>query len=181
MNNTSDFQVGYSCKDWERHYEEKDMRWDLDEVAPPFIHLWEKRKISPCNAIVPGCGAGHEVIFLAERGYMVFRMGKIVEKPFNLDHPLILDYANSTYRSDFLDIWLLANCFFCISTGVGLEEVARIFRKPIVNVNYLPLSNFVSYSQCISVPKHLVWKDTKKKLTASEHFVHSYLLNFNHI
>ena len=71
MNNDSDAKIGYSCKDWERHYEEKDLRWDLNEVAPPFTHLWQERKIPPCNAIVPGCGAGHEVIFLAEQGFYV--------------------------------------------------------------------------------------------------------------
>ncbi len=63
MNTVNDPRVGYSCDDWERHYEEKDLRWDLDEVAPPFVRLWEERKFSPCKAIVPGCGAGHEVIF----------------------------------------------------------------------------------------------------------------------
>ena len=42
---------------------------------------------------------------LAEKGYWVFRMGKVVRKPFKADHPNILDYANSNYRSDFLDIW----------------------------------------------------------------------------
>jgi len=42
MNTVNDPRVGYSCDDWERHYEEKDLRWDLDEVAPPFVHLWRK-------------------------------------------------------------------------------------------------------------------------------------------
>ena len=71
MNSGNDVQVGYSCKDWERHYEEKDLRWDLEEVAPPFVRLWKERKILPCKAIVPGCGAGHEAIFLAEQGFQV--------------------------------------------------------------------------------------------------------------
>ncbi|SVD91119.1 uncharacterized protein METZ01_LOCUS443973, partial [marine metagenome] len=56
-------RIGYSYEDWERHYDEKDLRWDLDEVAPPFVRLWEENDISPCKAIVPGCGAGHEVLF----------------------------------------------------------------------------------------------------------------------
>ena len=43
MNTVNDPRVGYSCDDWERHYEEKDLRWDLDEVAPPFVRLWEER------------------------------------------------------------------------------------------------------------------------------------------
>jgi len=111
---------------------------------------------------------------LAEKGYWVFRMGKAVYKPLKTDHPRILDYANSTYRSDFMDIWLAANCFFCISTGTGLDEVPRVFRKPAVYVNYLPTQLFATYGHCICVPKHLVWQDTNRRLTLSEHLVHSY-------
>lgn len=51
-------------------------------------------------------------LLLANRGYGVIRMGKVVAKEFNVDHPLVLDYANSIYRSDFLDVWLMANCYF---------------------------------------------------------------------
>ena len=71
MNNDNDTQVGYSCKDWERHYKEKDLRWDLEKVAPPLSFLWKERKIYPCKASVPGCGAGHEAIFLAEQGFQI--------------------------------------------------------------------------------------------------------------
>jgi methyl halide transferase len=71
MNSIDDLEVGYSCNDWERHYNEKDLRWDLDEVAPPFIHLWKEKNFAPCSAIVPGCGAGHEVLFLAKKGFRV--------------------------------------------------------------------------------------------------------------
>ena len=39
MNTVNDPRVGYSREDWERHYDEKDLRWDIDEVAPPFVHL----------------------------------------------------------------------------------------------------------------------------------------------
>lgn len=111
---------------------------------------------------------------LAEKGYWVFRMGKAVYKPFKTSHPRILDYANTTYRSDFLDIWLMANCFFCISTGTGLDEVPRAFRRPAVYVNYLPALYFVTYDHCIFAPKHLAWQDTNRRLTLTEHLVHPY-------
>ena len=113
-------------------------------------------------------------IALAEKGYWVFRMGKVVQKPLKIDHPRILDYANSPYRADFLDIWLMANCFFCISTGTGLDEVPRVFRKPAVYVNYLPALLFVTYDHCIFAPKHLVWQDTNRHLTLTEYIIHSY-------
>jgi len=112
---------------------------------------------------------------LAEKGYFVFRMGKKVNKPFNVDDPRIVDYAISEYRSDFLDVWIMANCFFCISTGTGLDEIPRIFRRPAVYVNYLPLSQFVSYDQALSIPKHLVCRQTNRWLTLTEHLSHPYL------
>jgi putative glycosyltransferase (TIGR04372 family) len=112
---------------------------------------------------------------LAEKGYWVFRMGKVVHKPFKADHSQILDYACSKYRSNFLDIWLMANCTFCISTGTGLDSVSMIFRRPVVYVNFLPVSHIVFFGHCITVPKHLFWQETNKHLTLSEYLVHSYL------
>ena len=114
-------------------------------------------------------------IYLAEKGYWVFRMGKKVHNPFVVNNDRIIDYASSEQRSDFLDIWLMANCYFCISTGLGIDEVARVFRKPALNVNYLPASHIVSYSHCISLLKNLKWKKTNKPLTFSEYLRHSYL------
>jgi putative glycosyltransferase (TIGR04372 family) len=111
---------------------------------------------------------------LAKKGYWVFRMGKIVHEPFKSDHPHILDYANSKFRSDFLDIWLMANCYFCISSGTGLDEVARIFRRPAVYVNYLTTSGLVTYDHVITTPKHLVWQETNRRLTLFEHLTHAY-------
>ena len=110
---------------------------------------------------------------LAEMGYWVFRIGRIVEKPFKVNHPRVIDYANSKYRSDFLDIWLMANCFFCITTGTGIDEVSRIFRKPSVIVNYSPVKLVVSYDNCITVPKYNIWKKNNKRLTLRECIIHS--------
>ena len=61
----------YGQKDWQRHYESNDLGWDLGQVAPPFVKLWEEGKLPVGKALVPGCGRGHEVIFLAENGFEV--------------------------------------------------------------------------------------------------------------
>jgi putative glycosyltransferase (TIGR04372 family) len=113
-------------------------------------------------------------LFLAKKGYWIFRMGKSVNDTFDVDHSQILDYANSPNRCDLLDIWLMANCFFCISTGSGLDEVTRIFRRPIIFVNYLPIFLFSTYSHCMIVPKNLIWKGTNRRLNLTEHYSHSY-------
>ena len=33
---------GYLREDWQKHYDEKDLRWDIGQVSPPFVRLWEK-------------------------------------------------------------------------------------------------------------------------------------------
>src|SRR3989338_8277047 len=79
--------------------------------------------------------------FLAEKGYYVFRMGKVVEDSLPISHPRIFDYATSAIRCDFMDVYLTAYCLFFITTGTGLDGVAEIFRKPILYTNafVLPL------------------------------------------
>jgi putative glycosyltransferase (TIGR04372 family) len=113
-------------------------------------------------------------MFLAIKGYWVFRMGKMVHKPFKADHPRILDYANSSYRSEFLDIWLMANCFFCITTGTGIDEVADIFRRPLLYVNYVLFTHMVLWSEAITVPKKLYSIKEERFLTLTEQLKHSY-------
>ena len=64
-------------------------------------------------------------------------MGKEEAKPFVVKHPRILDCSTSTYRSDFLDIWLFANCYFAISCGTGIYSAADVIRTSVVCVNYV--------------------------------------------
>ncbi|EKD55025.1 MAG: LA1599-like protein [uncultured bacterium] len=73
--------------------------------------------------------------YLANNGYYVIRMGRYVEKPFNVNHPNIIDYADGPYCSDFGDIYLSAKCFFFISVSCGLDAAAQLFRRPILQTN----------------------------------------------
>lgn len=100
-------------------------------------------------------------LYLAEKGYMVFRMGKCVNQKFSPSHPNIVDYANSEWRSDFMDIFLSANCFFCISTCTGLDCVSQIFRKHVLMTNISPIfAETLKWYPCtLYIPKLL--KNTK--------------------
>ena len=107
--------------------------------------------------------------YLLERGYAVFRMGKHVSSEVKIDNSSFFDYSNSDFRSDFLDIWLLANCSFTVSTGTGIDEVANAFRKPICYVNFLPLFLFNSYNpKTLTTPKTLLNPDTHKPLSLKD-------------
>ena len=78
---------------------------------------------------------------LAELGYTVFRMGAIVKEALDSAHPRVIDYATNGMRTEFLDIFLGAHCFFTVSTGSGWDSVVQLFRRPLILVNHLPLLN----------------------------------------
>lgn len=112
--------------------------------------------------------------WLASQDVWVLRMGREMHRPISSSNPKIIDYAFSKSQSDLLDIWLFANCDFCISTGSGPDMVSDIYRKPLLILNFLPLFNLWSWSNATHIPKHLKYIETGKKLTLSEHLKHSY-------
>ena len=123
MDNGNDIQPGYSREDWENHYETNDLGWDLGEVAPPFVRLWEERKLSPCKVIIPGCGRGHEAIFLAEHGFQITAVDYTCGAVRLLDDALKTKHlSGKVLRHDFFELdssynnsfdLMLENTFFC--------------------------------------------------------------------
>ena len=92
-------------------------------------------------------------------------MGKVVKKAFRVDHPKVIDYANSPLRSDFLDVYLAANCECMITTSSGLDSVSLIFRR---NIAYLNLVNYTCTTRynkiLVTLLKQVVYKDTGKAI-----------------
>jgi putative glycosyltransferase (TIGR04372 family) len=116
---------------------------------------------------------------LAKRGYYVFRMGVAVKKPLNSKNLKIIDYANSSLRSDFMDVYLGAKCLFCISTSLGFDCVPYIFGKPIVRLT-LPLGDLTTDSKKnLLITKHHILKKEKRKLSLSEIFSHGLAFVFH--
>jgi putative glycosyltransferase (TIGR04372 family) len=108
---------------------------------------------------------------LAGRGYFVIRMGAKVNEALKSTHPRIIDYATNGVRSDFMDIYLGANCEFCISTSTGFDAIPFIFRRPIVFVNSVPPGWFhTSRKQFIAITKHHFSVQENRELTLKEIF-----------
>ena len=106
---------------------------------------------------------------LTRRGYYVFRMGAVVDRPFLSQNPMIIDYAFNGMRTEFLDIFLAANCTFCISTLSGFDSVPFSFRRPIVYVNVAPIGWLQTYStKFLLLAKTHVWSLDKTTLTFDE-------------
>ena len=108
---------------------------------------------------------------LADRGYFVIRMGAKVLEAIKSRHPRVIDYATNGLRNDFMDIYLGANCKFCISVSTGFDAVPLIFRRPIVYVNMVPLGYLPTYKeQSIGITKHHFFVQKNRELTLREIF-----------
>ena len=67
------------------------------------------------------------LIWLETQGFWVLRMGKLVETKIDAGkNSKIIDYANSKNTSDFLDVWLFANCTGVISTASGIDALGFV-------------------------------------------------------
>jgi len=98
--------------------------------------------------------------YLAEKNIMTFRMGLNHQYPFySSKSNLVIDYANSGWRSDKLDIFLSMNCFFFISSGTGLDSVSVATRSPLLLVNLSqPLHLFRSKNNFLFIMKYFFYK-----------------------
>ena len=111
------------------------------------------------------------VNYLLSKNYYVFRMGHKVQKEFQIKSPNFFDYATNGMRTEFLDIFLGHNCYFCITTGSGFDGIPVAARRPTVLISFAPLNYFWSYaSNNIFIFKHHVNIETNKKMSIKEIF-----------
>jgi len=103
--------------------------------------------------------------FLSSKNIYVIRMGSKVGKKISYSDPKIIDYATNGMRTDFLDIFLSSECLFWISTGSGIDQMSKLFRKPHLNVNQVPIGHVATYQKkSLIVFKHFFDKKTNDKL-----------------
>ena len=99
--------------------------------------------------------------YLLDLNYKVFRVGVKKENFLDINHKNYFDRSYTLNREDYIDVLLAENCQFCISTGSGFDALPRIFRKPILFVNLLPIINYHSFcKKDLTICKHLY--DSKK-------------------
>jgi putative glycosyltransferase (TIGR04372 family) len=105
---------------------------------------------------------------LVHQGYWAFRMGVVVKEPLPPTHPRIIDYA-TRHRSEFLDIFLGARCWFFLGDTSGFLCVPMIFRRPLALVNYIPLEYVPSWGpNDLFIPKKLWLRQERRLMTFRE-------------
>ena len=93
---------------------------------------------------------------IVARGGWCIRVGDPTMRPLD-PIPGVVDYARSSSKSDWMDLFLCARCRFFLGNTSGLFGLAGIFGKPSALANMTPLS--VVYAQFpgdISIPKLLI-------------------------
>lgn len=110
--------------------------------------------------------------YLTKQGFYVIRIGSIVNKSMRTNgNNMIIDYSTNGLRTDFLDIFLLANCSFCISTSGGLDNVSLIFNRPVLLVGVLPIIDMQTYYKKVLLStKQIYSNNLKRNLTLKEIF-----------
>jgi len=92
--------------------------------------------------------------YLSKNKYKIFRVGSIYGEKLPFINNNIIDYAHSNFKSDFLDIFLLMQCEFMVSTGSGIDHVPLLNRKKVLLVNYLyQLQSFDNSYYPLFIPK----------------------------
>ena len=109
--------------------------------------------------------------YFLDKGYYVFRMGKITEEKLNLKHKKFLDYGNSDLRSDFNDIYLLSECHIYFGSDSGIYSTTDHFKKKVSFINFPSINLLGRYhSDKISptITKLLIDKEKNKLLSIKE-------------
>ena len=143
-------------------FHSRDSAW-LQQLAPDLDFSYHNHRDSDIATYIPA------VTELANKGYYAIRMGSVVENKLNCSNPRIIDYATNGFRTDFLDIYLGAHCKFFIGSAAGITELPKVFRKPILSVNQIPLEYTHSWSpNDIFIPKKLWLRSERRLLTFRE-------------
>lgn len=82
---------------------------------------------------------------ITEHEYYAIRMGAVVDQKINTSNPRIIDYANSSLRSDFLDIYLSAKCRYFLGSDCGITIMAEAFKRPLIYTNWVSICMLSTY------------------------------------
>jgi putative glycosyltransferase (TIGR04372 family) len=105
--------------------------------------------------------------FIVEKGGFVLRMGMNVEKPFSFQHERVIEYSQY-HRSDFMDVYLTATCKMYIGTASGGSDMARIFDKFHLALNWTLIGWAPGGKNEIYLPKTLCHKSTGRQFSYAD-------------
>lgn len=112
---------------------------------------------------------GELIQALVGRGLYVVRLGSPNMQPLNSLSDKVIDYALSEHKNPEGDIYLVANCYFMVSTMTGPDALALAFRKNVLLVDISHYGLFFSGTKLVTwVPAKL--SDGQRYLSLDEAF-----------
>lgn len=108
--------------------------------------------------------------WVIEQGGWVFRLGDPSMRPLK-ERPGLIDYAHSSRKSDWFDIFLGSEARYTLGSCSGPSSMSATFGKPMAMPNSLPLSAVPFYCHAelgLATPKLLRSSQTGKLLTFEE-------------
>ena len=76
---------------------------------------------------------------LIKKDFYVVRMGQIAKKKINIKNKKFIDYPFHPLKNDFMDFFFAYKCYFWIGGTAGIDNVAATFRKPLLDLNMVPI------------------------------------------
>lgn len=109
---------------------------------------------------------------LVEQGFQVVRLGVNVKEMLPAaDEREVFDYAINGFRSELLDVVLVSQCAFMISTSSGIDSLAQTFRKPLYNIGVIAPSQLYIHRNLFSIVQRFRETGTERLLTLKESLV----------
>jgi len=110
-------------------------------------------------------------------GGKVIRLGDPVEMSID---DISIDYPNSKYKSELMDLFLIKNCKFYIGTNSGILDSAFLLGAKVLGVNYSDFCLCKGFKSCDKfLYKHVYFKDTKSKIVLKNIFQQPINININ--
>jgi len=135
-----------------------------------------KNKSSSHESAIRNSSIESQVLAINEisKSNFCIRVGSKPKNQLKINNDNFIDYSFSKYRNEFNDLYIFSRCKFFVSTGSGIDQLALLFRKPIVLVNatepeyrFNPIFNSLFK---LYIPKKIFCKNENRLLTFSEIF-----------
>ena len=137
----------------------------LEKEFPNYDWKYHDYRNSDINNFVPAI----EKIIKEE--IYVLKMGSVTQTNLDISSKYFIDYSNSNFKDDFMDIFLFSNSYFTITTGTGIDTVSFVSKRPMIYVGIVPLKGYqYSGTQIINLTKDHYNKNTSNLMSLNQIF-----------